>query len=624
MKVANYKTGKVRWVVDYNEDKVEKGSAMRIGGNVAGSREKLEDIFNYYSYKRTSALLKNRFIHLKVAVSPNDKDLSTRMMRQIGEKVVQGLGYKNNPFIIYRHFDTEHDHIHIILSRVTFDGKLVSDSFDGLKLRRIEQRIEQEFELTKAEGRLLTPGKVRVGQRQEKQAISKHKDLPMRAYIQNAVMEAVIDRPSYTEFFARLERRGILMVRHKFERAGKEFFGLSYTVKPDLVKSSFTSKAVALRVGGLDNLPMNTLSSTQEHPLLGQITAQLDIDDRGIPHLCRPESKAPKKLTPVSYRASNLGPFFKNDSIFSFLSGNGAQELERITVNRKKNKKNESFNINLITREEHSSVASIIRATEMRSEERIQEVIDSGVKLEDINKSSRTIGRKDFAFLQSVLNKTVRGKQKEEAIQLSEPIEQVNPVERLVQQYLEQSGRKSITAPTLQLITLITEDKWKQIDDLIDNGYRNGISHAPDPFVFAIVSIPASHRMKLHEFREWFEESIIGEEVTEESRTVRKVRQETALLLKALQAGDMMAIKDLLAKGSPDVSSISLSLISTVPDQKLRNTLILLQTGQIPQSGLRAELPDHKEQKQTGSEEQNLKNKKDKGMESGNDSPDDR
>lgn len=612
MKVANYKTGKVRWVVDYNEDKVEKGSAMRIGGNVAGSREKLEDIFNYYSYKRTSALLKNRFIHLKVAVSPNDKDLSSRMMRQIGERVVHGLGYKNNPFIIYRHFDTAHDHIHIVLSRVTFDGKLVSDSFDGLKLRRIEQRIEQEFELTPAEGRLLTVGKIRTGQRQEKQVIAKNKDLPMRAYIQNSVMEAVIDRPSYTEFFARLERRGIVMVRHKFERAGKEFFGLSYSVKPELVKSSFKSKAAAVRVGGLDNLPVNSFSSVQEHPLMGTITAKLDIDQNGIPHLCRPESKAPTKLTAVSYRAGNLGPFFKHDSIFSFLSGNGAQELERITVNRKKSKKKESFVVNLITKEEHPSLASIIRATEMRSEERIQEVIDTGIQLQELNKAAKTIARKDYAFLQEIINKSRKSEEKQKVVQQSAHSEQ-NAVESLVQQYLKQSGRKTITAPTLQLITLVVDNKWKQIDDLIDNGYRNGISHAPDPFVFAIVPTPATHRMKLHEFREWFEESLIGEDISEQSRAVRKVRQETSLLLKALQARDIMAIKDLLAKGSPDLSEISLSLISTVPDQKLRNTLILLQTGQIPASGLREESP-HIENKKSDSEQKDIKKGKDQEL----------
>ncbi|WP_366519929.1 relaxase/mobilization nuclease domain-containing protein [Halodesulfovibrio sp.] len=38
------------------------------------------------------------------------------------------MGFSNSQYVVVRHNDTEHDHIHIIANRVSMDGAVVSES----------------------------------------------------------------------------------------------------------------------------------------------------------------------------------------------------------------------------------------------------------------------------------------------------------------------------------------------------------------------------------------------------------------------------------------------------------------------------------------------------------------
>jgi hypothetical protein len=50
-------------------------------------------------------------------------------------------------YLIARHHDTKHEHIHIIASRIRMDGSVVSDSWDYRRSEVIVRQLEKEFNL---------------------------------------------------------------------------------------------------------------------------------------------------------------------------------------------------------------------------------------------------------------------------------------------------------------------------------------------------------------------------------------------------------------------------------------------------------------------------------------------
>ena len=58
-----------------------------------------------------------------------------------------GEGLSCSQYLIARHHDTLHEHIHIIASRIRMDGSVVSDSWDYRRSEVIVRQLEKEFNL---------------------------------------------------------------------------------------------------------------------------------------------------------------------------------------------------------------------------------------------------------------------------------------------------------------------------------------------------------------------------------------------------------------------------------------------------------------------------------------------
>ena len=62
---------------------------------------------------------------------------------------MERMGYAEVPYVAVRHKDTEHDHVHIVASRVRPDEKVVSDSFEMYRSQEIMRDFEERLSLTK-------------------------------------------------------------------------------------------------------------------------------------------------------------------------------------------------------------------------------------------------------------------------------------------------------------------------------------------------------------------------------------------------------------------------------------------------------------------------------------------
>jgi len=79
-----------------------------------------------------------------------DEHLTDEKWMDVSYDFLKKMGFENTPFALVRHADTDFDHIHIIASRVDFDGELISDSHDFRNANRACSLIEKKHGLNAA------------------------------------------------------------------------------------------------------------------------------------------------------------------------------------------------------------------------------------------------------------------------------------------------------------------------------------------------------------------------------------------------------------------------------------------------------------------------------------------
>lgn len=90
--------------------------------------------------------LQKFFYHTALSFHTTEK-LSDEKMKTIGKTYLEKNGFNQHSFIMFRHHDEDHPHMHILVSRIGFDGSLVSDSNDFRRSEKSVRQIETEFNL---------------------------------------------------------------------------------------------------------------------------------------------------------------------------------------------------------------------------------------------------------------------------------------------------------------------------------------------------------------------------------------------------------------------------------------------------------------------------------------------
>ncbi|MFC6100841.1 relaxase/mobilization nuclease domain-containing protein [Olivibacter domesticus] len=119
---------------NYNENKVAEGAATCIAAE--GYPKDLADLslsnkLNLLLHQ--SALHKTverPAIHISLNFDPSDK-LTDEKMTKIAADYMQRIGFGGQPYLIYRHKDTAHPHMHIVTTKVKGDGMLIPTQYIG-------------------------------------------------------------------------------------------------------------------------------------------------------------------------------------------------------------------------------------------------------------------------------------------------------------------------------------------------------------------------------------------------------------------------------------------------------------------------------------------------------------
>lgn len=92
--------------------------------------------------------------HISLDFSAQDNDkLTNQFMVQVARDYMERMGIAYTQYIIARHFDKEHPHIHLVYNRVDNNGKTITDSNDRFRSEKICKELTEKYGLYFATGK---------------------------------------------------------------------------------------------------------------------------------------------------------------------------------------------------------------------------------------------------------------------------------------------------------------------------------------------------------------------------------------------------------------------------------------------------------------------------------------
>jgi hypothetical protein len=171
--------------LNYNEQKIKRGVAELL---FASGFIKDVGKLNYYDkmtqFQRHVSLnerASTNTLHVSLNFDPSEH-LSKDILIAIAERYMEGIGFADQPYLVYKHQDAGHPHIHIVSTNIQQDGKRISlHNLGRNQSEKTRKSIEIEFGLVKADRKNIIAGlkippvnaqKVIYGKQATKQAIS--------------------------------------------------------------------------------------------------------------------------------------------------------------------------------------------------------------------------------------------------------------------------------------------------------------------------------------------------------------------------------------------------------------------------------------------------------------------
>jgi len=117
-------------------------------------KSKASIIHSFITQARVNDRVTKSVGHISLDFSAQDKEkLSNQLMVQIARDYMKQMGISNTQYIIARHFDKEHPHIHLVFNRVNNNGKTISDSNDRFRSEKICKELTEKYGLYFASGK---------------------------------------------------------------------------------------------------------------------------------------------------------------------------------------------------------------------------------------------------------------------------------------------------------------------------------------------------------------------------------------------------------------------------------------------------------------------------------------
>jgi len=142
--------GAVNYILDKKDARLLFAEGVRL-------KDKASVIQSFIAQSKLKPKISKPVAHISLDFSAQDKgQLTDKFMVGVAHEYLDKMGYMNTQYIIARHYDTEHPHLHLVINRIDNEGNRISDKNEKLRNTKIC------MELTKKHGLYIASGKENV------------------------------------------------------------------------------------------------------------------------------------------------------------------------------------------------------------------------------------------------------------------------------------------------------------------------------------------------------------------------------------------------------------------------------------------------------------------------------
>ncbi|KAA6329536.1 hypothetical protein EZS27_021658, partial [termite gut metagenome] len=183
--------GVVGYVLDKNKAQLLYAEGVRL-------KDKDSITHSFITQNKMNPKIVKPVAHISLDFSMQDKErLTDKVMVGIALEYMQKMGYGNTQYIIARHHDTDHPHVHLVINRIGNDGKRITDQNERFRSTKVC------MELTKKYGLYIASGKENVKrERLREPDKTKYK-------IYDAIKAIIPGCKNWRELTAELKKQGI-------------------------------------------------------------------------------------------------------------------------------------------------------------------------------------------------------------------------------------------------------------------------------------------------------------------------------------------------------------------------------------------------------------------------------
>ena len=199
--IAKIRTGAgFKGILGYAGD-TDKKNAQIIAANGVATESLNTMCASFAIQAKSNPKVKKPVGHISLSFSKEDEDkLTPDFLHKIAVEYMHAMGIRNTQYVIFRHHDQPHPHIHIIYNRVDNDGKAIKGDTYFRKSTKICRTLTEKYGLTLGNGK----DNVRRERLEGRDAA--------RYIIHDAVMEAMKKCHNWQELITALAEKGIGMV----------------------------------------------------------------------------------------------------------------------------------------------------------------------------------------------------------------------------------------------------------------------------------------------------------------------------------------------------------------------------------------------------------------------------
>lgn len=215
-----------------------KEDSRIIGGNMAGDNPKVMAA-EFAVSRQLNPRLEKAVYHASLSL-PHEEHLNDETWNDLCGEYLEGMEFTGSQYVVYRHSDKHHDHVHIVASRIRItDGTTVNDSWDYVRSEKLIRSLENKYQLTPT---ISSQKKYQRGQtRGEKRLIERTGEESIREKLQQFIDDEAQKWMTMPELVDGLRKRGI-DARIKLTRTGK-IRGISYGLNGVAISGTKLGKA---------------------------------------------------------------------------------------------------------------------------------------------------------------------------------------------------------------------------------------------------------------------------------------------------------------------------------------------------------------------------------------------